>query len=816
MWTKTAHTIIKHRLPLIIVLALITGFMGYKLQNIQWSFDFAKTVPAHDPDMLYFQQFRQTFGEDGNIMAIGVKDSALYQEQNFRRFKYLSEELNKLSGVTNVISLPLIPKLIKDTENKKFDLEPVFEEIPQSQQALDSLFEQAANLKFYSGQLVNAENGASLILVSIDKDVLKTKARQQLVDDIVDLGEKFSDSTGMELHYAGLPFVRSVLAGKVKDELTLFLILSVLVTACFLFIFFRSWDAVVFPIILIGVMVIWVMGTLSILEFKITMLTGLIPPIIVVIGIPNSIYLLNKYHQEYSIHGNKMRALSRVIRKIGMVTLITNFTTAVGFLVLASTDIIILKEFGIVAGINILATFIVSIIFIPAVFAYLPAPNTRQLKHLSFKPLEKALGGLDMLVHNHRNFVFFVTAIIVVVSIIGTMKIYSVSYIVDDIPEESQIKKDLRFFEENFKGVMPLEIVFDTGKKRGALNLKNLRKVEEFEDFLSEQAYVSKPISMVSFVKAAKQAFYKNKPNYYALPNNQEKNFLFRYLKGQNDTSGLVESFVDSTSQRMRISLKVADVGSNKLDSLVTQVIQPKASEIFTAENQKIFITGTTLLFVKGNKFLIENLRFSLILAFIIIAIIMGILFVNVRMILISLIPNVIPLLITAGLMGYFGIPLKPSTALIFSIAFGISVDDSIHFLAKYRQELFANNFFVPIAITKSIRETGASMMYTSIVLFFGFVIFAGSEFGGTVALGILTSTTLLIAMFTNLILLPSLLMTFDDGKRNKNFHPLIEQIDEFYDEGEDEEIDLELLQVAKGGNGVDVQPADTQTQEEK
>ena len=796
MWTQIAHIIIKYRLYLLILLALVTAFMAFKSREIEWSFDFAKTVPEHDPDMVYFEQFKQTFGEDGNIFAIGVLDSAIYQLPNFQRFKYLNDELAALPGVNNVLSLPRIQYLNRNKAEKKFDIKPFFNPFPEDQASLDSLLNKANDLKYYSGQITNQDNGATIILVSINRDVLNSEKRQVLVQDVVDVGNAFSEATGIELHYAGLPFVRSTVAGKVRQELNMFLILSVVVTGCIMLLFFRSWDAVVFPLIIIGVIVICSMGTIALFGFKITLLTGLIPPIIVVIGIPNSIYLLNKYHQEYSIHGNKMKALSRVIRKIGLVTLITNFTTAIGFLVLALTDIIILKEFGIVAGINIFATYFVSIILIPAVFSYLPPPSKRQLKHLGFKPLDSTLGFLDWLVHNYRPLVYVVTTIVVSVSLYGLYKLDSVSYLVDDIPAESKIKKDLTFFEDNFSGIMPMEVVVDTGKKKGVMQLKNLRRVAELEEFLGNLSDISNPVSIVSFVKASKQAYYNNNPKFYQLPNNQERGFIFRYLTDETDDSGLMASFVDSTGQQMRVSLKVADIGSQKMDSLVDEVIQPKINEIFADSGTEVTVTGTTPLFIKGNRFLIENLRVSLFLAFLIIAVIMGILFRNLRIIAISLIPNMIPLIITGGLMGYFDIPLKPSTALIFCIAFGISVDDSIHFLAKYRQELFSNNFFVPIAITKSIRETGASMIYTSIVLFAGFVIFSGSDFGGTIALGVLTSTTLLIAMFTNLTVLPALLLTFDDGKRKKGYHPLIEQYDKFYQEDEDEEIDLSLIRV--------------------
>lgn len=788
---------------LVSVLVLITAFMGYQARKTEMSYQLIKAVPADDPEAIYLEQFKEQFGEDGNIVAIGVKDSAVFEASNFAHYKKLSEEIREISGVHNVISLPLLKRLTKNEIVKRFDLETIFESIPTEQSELDSLLEVANNQKFYSGQIVNTENGSTLTIISINEDILNSKKRIVLTNTIIEAGDRFTENTGITIHYAGLPFVRSVIAGKVKNEMTLFLFLSVMVTGLIMLLFFRSFSAVIFPMIIIAVVVIWVLGTLVLFGYKITILTGLIPPIIVVIGIPNSIYLLNKYHQEFEKHGNKIKAISRVVRKIGFVTLITNVTTSIGFLVLTTTSIVALKEFGIVAGLNILATFVVSIILIPSVFSWLPAPTTRHLKHLKFKPLERVLEGMDVLVHRHKYKVFAVTGFILIISIAGMQQIKAVSYMIDDLPENDIIKKDLAFFEKNFSGIMPLEVVIDTKKKRGVIDLKNLAKVEEFENFLESNRDISRPVSIVSFVKASKQAFYGNNPNRYELPNKRERAYILRYLRNQQDSSGLLSSFVDSTYQKMRISLKVADIGSIKMDSLVNEVIQPKIDEIFGDTDMEVSITGTTPLFIKGNKFLIRNLQYSLLLAFIVISIIMAMLFANFRMIIISLIPNIIPLMITAGIMGYFGIPLKPSTALIFSIVFGISVDDSIHYLAKYRMELFANNFYVPVAISKSLKETGPSMIYTSIVLFAGFVIFGGSQFGGTVALGVLTSITLLIAMITNLILLPSMLMAFDDGKRKKEAHPLIEQYDDaFYGEDEDEAIDLGMIKV--GNNGMD------------
>lgn len=777
----------------------VTIFMGYNARKAELNYNFVKVVPDSDPDMQAFLEFKELFGEDGSILAIGIKDSSLFTPTNFRRLKYFSDEIESLPGITSVVSLPGLPRLVKNKEEKRFVFEQIFKTMPDNQHDLDSLLRVIVNQRLYSGQLINEKNGMILILVSYDKSYLNSEKRIGLTQDIMAAGESFTEHTDIQLYFAGMPFVRSVIAGQVKEELQMFLIYSALITAFIMLLFFRSWIAVVFPLLTIVVVVVWVLGTTVLFGFKLTLLTGLIPSIIVVIGIPNSIYLINKYHHEFLLHGDKMKAIKTVTQKIGLVTLITNGTTAVGFGVLMFTDIVILKEFGIIASINVMAMFVVSIIMMPVVFSYLPAPSDKQLKHLSYTPLKGVLNTFSKIVTNYRPVVFTLTTIIVALAIYGTLQVHSESHMIDDIPEDSRVKSDLMFFENNFSGMMPLEIVIDTHKKKGVTDLKILRKIDEYEKFLSAQSDISNPVSIVSFIKAARQAYFNNNPKRYALPkNNQEKNFILNYLKNQTDSSGLMSAFVDSTGQKIRISLKIKDIGSTKMDSLINNIIRPKQQEIFSGTKLTATITGTTLLFIKGNSFLIDNLKMSFLLAFIIISFIMGVLFRNVRMIILSLIPNVIPLLITAGLMGFTGIPLKPSTAIIFSIAFGISVDNAIHFLAKYRQELYAHNFNVRKAIDLSMHETGTSMIYTAIVLFAGFVIFTASEFGGTVALGLLTSITLLIAMFTNLIVLPSLLITFDSGKRKVGIHPIIEEYDGAYNE--DEEIALEKIKVSENG----------------
>ena len=743
-------------------------------------------MPVNDPEQILLTKFKAQFGEDGNIIVVGLKDSTIYKLADFNRFRKLADRIKSIPGVLNVRGLPRIQIIKKDKEHSRFVLVDLFPDQVTSQQALDSLMGVVRDQKAYMGQLVNPNNGATMLIISVRKEVMNSSKRIAMTAAIDKAGNEFAAATGIRLHYTGLPYIRTVVANQVRHEMSLFLALSAIVTGVIMFLFFRSFRAVFFSMIIIGIAVVWVFGTLALFGFKITLLSGLIPPVIVTIGITNAIYLLNKYHIEFAKERNKEKAIAIVINRMGLATFLTNLTVAIGFLTLLSTDIVILREFGIVAGINIMALFIVTLIMIPSVFSWLPPPGPKHLRHLDFRLMGLFVKWVEHIVQRHRAVIYVVSVALVVVSAMGILKLQSVSFMVDDVPEESPIKKDLKFFEANFSGIMPLEIVVDTGKHRGLLNPRNLRKIDAFESFLDSIDHVSRPLSLISVIKASNQAFYNGNPERYRLPSNSDFLFISKYMKGQTGSSGLLKSLADSTFQKMHISLFIADIGSQKLDSLVGRVIEPRMKNIFEGTGIQAWVTGSTKIFIRGNKFLIENLRESLLLAFILITLSMAILFANVRMIIISLIPNLIALMITAGIMGYFHIPLKPSTALIFSITFGISVDNSIRFLAKYRQEMFTNNFAVPVSVTESILETGKSIMYTSIVLFAGFIIFAFSKFGGTIALGILTSTTLVISMFTNLILLPALIMTFDKSKKKGNKHLMIDEMDtNFYKDEE-------------------------------
>lgn len=784
MWLKIANFTLKNRLLLLLLLFVSTAFMGWQGQKAELSYTFMKVVPDSDEDIIYFNKFKDLFGQDDNIVVLGVEDKKLFELETFQKWQKLLHDLEEIKfkntekiggfkdtiqAVSGVIGIGKMPYIYKNEEIKKFEPKGIFPQQVKTQKELDSLLNFAYQIKFYENQLINPKNKASLVLITLPPAITSTVYNHETVMRIGGLVDKFSKETGIEIHYVGLPFLRVAISNKVKQEMLVFLSISIGITALFIFIFFRSFAPVLVSLTLISVVIVWTVGILGTLDYKITILTALLPPILVVIGIPNCIYFITKYHQECVRKGNKIDAIKYVVKKIGIVTLITNTTTAIGFLVLVSTRIAILSEFGLAAGITIFATFFISLIFLPIVFSYLPMPEGKKTKHLNRGFINNVLIKFDFLIENYRPAIYGVTILIVVLSAIGLSKIKANSFMVDDLPADSKEKKDIAFIETNFKGTMPLEIVIDTGKPKAYRKSQTLEKIEQIENYVDSSAHLSTPVSLVTFIKAANQAYFNQSENSYNLPDKRTGAYVMQYLRGQNDPTAISSAFVDSTQQILRVSLKVADIGSIKLDSLVRTSLQPELDRIFADSTMSARVTGTTPIFLKGNLYLINNLKWSLVLACVLVAVVIGGLFQNIRVMMIAIIPNLIPLLVTAGIMGFFGIPLKPSTALVFSIAFGIAVDDSLHFLARFRQELLAWDFDRHKAIDIALRETGKSMIYTSVILFAGFIIFAFSSFGGTVALGVLTSITLLVAMFTNLILLPSLLLTFNANIRRSD-----------------------------------------------
>ena len=883
MWNNLASVILRYRLPILVVLLVLTAFMGWQAQGVRMSYKFGGLLPADDSTYLDYVDFLENFSEDGNVIVIGAGDEALYEAENFEKWFTLGDSLKAVevavtrngetrmvSAVDSVFSIAHTYTILRDDSLQRFGFERVFKDHPADQAELDSGLYRIRNLPFYEGLLFQSESPVTLTMVFVNGELFNSEDRGTSVEGIAKLVDEFEQETGITTYISGLPYIRTEMTSKVKRELRLFILLAVGVTALLLLLFFRNFVVMLASMAVVLIGVIWSLGTIALFDYPISMLMGLIPPLMIVIGVPNCIYLLNKYHSEYKKHGNKIKALSRVIVKVGNATFLTNATTALGFATFIFTHSDILKHFGVVASLNIMAIFVISLITIPTVFSFLPEPKRRHVRHLDRRWVFGAVNQLVHIITHHRRPVYITTIALVVIGMYGISRMHTTGNVVDDLPDTDKVLEDLRWFETNFNGVMPFEMIVDLRKDGQALRPNNLKKLEELQSLLAQYPQFSRSLSIADAVKFGKQAFYGGDPARYTLMDRQEQSFIGPYFKSDYNAGGIERTFLDSTRRRTRVTAQVADIGTNEMAELLAElrpridsIVNPNAravdssfaavkatkgsdydvffeaypayiqpafdrlaadgtlneascddpavclsshsngSDIHRAlrsaiddSRTRVTLTGTSIVFLEGTSYMVNNLFISLALAIMVIAAIMALLFRSARMVFISLLPNMIPLIFTAAVMGYFQIPIKPSTILVFSIAFGISVDDTIHFLAKYRQELKMHGWNIRESVLLAVRETGVSMMYTSIVLFFGFGMFAASGFEGTRALGVLVSLTLLVAMFSNLVLLPSLLLGFERWVTTKAFsEPFLEIIDE------EEDIELDELEVRKGLN---------------
>lgn len=766
MWYKAGRFILKNRLSLLVILLAATVFMGWKASQVQLSYDFTRALPTDNPKYQEYQAFLKKFGGDGNTMVIGIESKDFYTTRFFNEVGALHKQLKTVKGVTDILSVPEVVLLQNDSVAHKLLPQRIFHYPYTSQDSLDKDRRVFENLPFYRRILYNPQTESYLLAVSVNKDTINSKSRTRLINDILAEVRSFEKRAGIQVHTSGLPFIRTTIGNRIKNEMNWFLIGSLALLVVTLLLFFRSISATLMSLLVVSMGVVWSLGTIVLLGYKITLLTALIPPLVVVIGIPNCIYFLNKYHTAYRDTNDREKALVTMVGRMGIVTLFCNIAAAIGFAVFALTHSDLLKEFGAVAGINIMALFFISLVFIPAVLSYLPAPKPRHTKYLDNRFLEKLLLRIERWTFRHAKWVYVVSALITVFSVIGILRIKSQAFIVDDLPKNDQVYTDLKWFEQQFGGVMPLEIVVDTKKKKGILRIKPIENIEAFSQYIAANPATAKPLSFVEGLKFAKQAYYDNDSMSYNIPYESDLLFMAPYLQAKGDSAAgkkgvakLLAGFMDSTQQVARISVNMKDIGSAQLPVLLKD-FEKKANEIFDTASYHVTFTGSSVSFLEGSSFIIKGLKESIAWAFLLITLCMLYLFRSFRILLCSLIPNLVPLLVTAGVMGWAGISLKPSTVLVFSVALGIAIDVTIRFLINYKQELPHYNNDVSKTLTQTIRHTGISIIYTSLVLIAGFIIFCVSDFGGTKALGWLTSLTLVTGTLTNLILLPVLILS--------------------------------------------------------
>ena len=775
MWYRLGQNILKYKKTYLFFILLSTVVMGYFAAQIKLSYEYTKAIPSDNPKFIVYNEFVKKYGVDGTTVVVGFKTDHFYSKDFFNQVDALHKTIKQNSAVAEVMSIPTAYTITKDSIDTKFNAAKIFHAPYTSDSLLladQTVFE---NLPFYQKLLYNPDSNSYIMAISFIADSINSVSRTKIIGGIQDELDRFSESAKTEVHISGLPYIRTIMADRIKKEMLWFLIGSLILSAITLLIFFRSVSATIMSLAVVLMGVIWSLGTMVLLGQKITLLTALIPPLIVVIGIPNCIYFLNKYHTSYKETNDKEKALVQMVGRMGVVTLFCNITAAIGFFVFALTKSPLLKEFGWVSGLNIMILFFISLFFIPPVLSYLPAPKAKHVRYLDNQYLERILIKIERWAFTHTKWVFGITILAILVSLVGVLQIKKEAFIVDDLPKQDKLYTDLKWFEQHTGGVMPLEILVDTKKSNGLIrSIKPLEQIDEFNTFLLAQPELGKPLGLLEGVKFAKQAFYDGDSLSYAVPTGTEMAFIGPYFASAapkegikptgNDPAQLLNKFIDSAKRQTRISVNMKDIGSAKLPGLL-QKIDSASVAIFDTAKYNVVITGSSVTFLEGSNFIVKGLGESIFWAFLLIAICMIFLFRSFPILICSLIPNIVPLFITAGIMGWTGVSLKPSTVLVFSVALGIAIDVTIRFLVNYKQELPHLNYQVHTTLVQTIKHTGISIIYTSLVLVAGFIIFCFSDFGGTKALGWLTSITLVVSTLTNLVLLPALIKSFIKSK---------------------------------------------------
>ncbi|MGE0078367.1 MAG: RND family transporter [Bacteroidales bacterium] len=760
MFHNVAKAILRARVVLLAIILGVTAFMGWEAQFVKLSYKPAPLLPQTDSVFIINDRVSSLFGKGENIMVIGLQDSNFFSNDHIEYWRQLEAKLLTIDGVEQVFSAIDAVNLVKNNSLKKFEPKRIFN-ADETVVEIDSSSKEFCSQAFYKGMLYNPDTHAYLMLVTLNREKITKKERIGLIANIVDTCKIYENETDNRLRYSGLPYIRVTVGEMIKYEMFLFVALAVIVTTLILLILFRSFKIVAISMFVVGIAVVWSLGSLSLFGYDLTLLTGVVPPLLIIIGVPNCIYLINKFHHEFYHHGNRVKALYRVIIRIGSATFLTNLTTAAGFATFIVTKTQILREFGVIASINVIGIFFISLITIPIIFSFLPNPKERHLKHLSNSGFKSAISRIVVTTLYKRKTVFVTSALFVIVGLVGVSLIKAKGYMVDDIPRNHPVYRDLKFFEKNFTGIMPLEIIYDTEKPNGYLSAATFTKIDILQERLKKYSELSKPLSIIEASKFARQAYFNGNESQYKLPGAFERAFILSYLPKSIGISDMFAKMVDSSGRYVRVMYNVADVGSVKMTKLFDS-IKTDVDTVFQEQSPKVLVAGASVVYSKGIDYLIHSLVTSLMLAIVIISLTIAWLFRKAKMVMFAVGINMVPLILTAAAMGYLGINLKPSTVIVFSIAFGIAVDNSIHFLSKYRQELRRTNRNTKESVIYAISETGISMIYTSIVLFFGFGVFAASRFGGTQSLGLLVALTLLFAVLANLFILPSVLLKFD------------------------------------------------------
>lgn len=738
---------------IIIIIGLLTIVFGYFASTLKFDYDFEKFFPSDDKDLEYYNSYRERFENDNDFILIGIENEEGILTSDFlKSIDSFSKEISQLKSVVRVVSPTNVESIVIGPLG--LNRNPILD--------VNTLNKLQDSLKVYThpelvGSLFSESGKAVSIFVKYENKIGKEAADSSLIA-IKQIAESFDFD---EIHYAGKSVAEKYYIEMMNWELIIFVSASAVLIIFFLYFSYRSIWGIVLPLTVVLLSVFWCMGVMGLLNKPIDLMTVLLPTIMFIVGISDVIHIISKYLEEIRNGVEKKKALNITIKEIGVATFLTSVTTSIGFLTLLTSSIVTVREFGLYTAIGVVLAFIISFTFLPAVLIHRPIP----------KIVEKAgnrifwnrfLGGLFLYVIRNSKKILL-SGFVVTVFFIGGITLIEVNAkIIDEVNEGDPLREDFVFFEKEFSGVRPFELNIEVINSQSVFDENVLKELLKIETYLENQFGVGQIVSPLTLVRNLNMSLHGANYEFYTLPERQSRRFK-KYLADVLESDDL-SKMVTKDLKQARLTGKIGDIGSKEF-RLNENQFSLFLSEKIDSKLIKVTNTGSARLIDKSNTYLSKNMLTGLSIAFVLIALIMGLLFRSFKMTFLSLIPNVIPLIMIAGIIGFIGIDLNISISIIFTIAFGIAVDDTIHFLTKFKIELNKGKS-VPYALKRTFLSTGKAIIVTSFILMGGFLTLMYSSFNGTFYTGLFISLTLLFAVVSDLLLIPSLFLLLYKNKK--------------------------------------------------
>lgn len=735
------------------IFVLITAGLGYHLKDIRFDYDFENFFPSHDEETTFFFDYRDDFESDNDFLLISIENEAgIFDASFLKKVDKLSNALTKVKHVELVRSI---------TSEKEYFIYPGGATSSKAYIDLSDFDAKRDSTRIYKNdELINtfiSRNGKAICIFLKHEDYLSKKKSDKLVKDVKAKIEKLNIK---DTRIAGRAVGQAYYINKMIFELTLFFGLSIFLIILFLYIAFKSIWGILIPQVVIVASLVWTVGGMGLFDEPINIILTVLPSILFVVCMSDVIHLVSRYLDALRVEKDTFTAIKVAVKEVGMATFLTSLTTAIGFFSLYFVRVQPIQMFGIILGFGVMIAFFLTFLTLPILFYIFPGPKhvrTANPKNHFWKSfLEKSF----LFVLKKRKGIIITSIIVVVVSIVGLLQVETNNFMMDDLKESEKMKQDFNFFDDTFGGIRPFELAVKVkGKDKEVWDKDIIQKLDSIETYLENEFGVTVKMSLPKVLKTLNRSSHAGNAEYYEIPTTNSKIRTFKRIVKVADKGKFVNSIIDSTERKTRISGTIPDLG-NKLAREKTEKFYVFLKKNNLEQDIEIKVTGTGYLLDKNMRYLAVSLVNGLGFSIVLVALIIGFVYRSGRILIISVIVNVIPLMFIAAYMGFTGVELKTSTSIIFTIAFGIAVDDTIHFLGKFKHELMKGKGKL-YALKRSYLSTGKAMILTTLILSSGFLLLIFSSFLGTFYMGLLLCITFLVALVCDLTLLPVLLLLF-------------------------------------------------------